>query len=221
MQTTEHPSFTSLTPAEAADAQWADVMDRRSFAQVVGEATSCLEEKGIPYGLIGGVASSRLGRPRTTRDLDLFVKPHDAGRVIEALAERGFETERTDPKWIYKAFKEGIQVDVIFKTVADIYLDEEMLRRLVTATFAGHQVRLIPPEDLVLIKALAHDEASPRHWFDALAILAATELDWDYLVHRGRRAERRLLALLVYAQSLDIHVPKRAIRSLFFGAYAS
>lgn len=205
----------SVTPTLVVE----DRVDRESFARIVGLSTSSMEEKGIPYGLIGGIASSGLGRPRTTRDIDIFVKPHDAVRALEALEDRGFRTEKTDPNWIFKAFREGVQVDIIFKTVADIYLDQEMLSRLVVTTFAGHRVRLVPPEDLLLIKALAHDEAAPRHWFDALGILASTDLDWNYLVRRGRRAEHRLLALLLYAQSLDIHVPKRAIRSLFFGAY--
>lgn len=193
--------------------------DREHLARVLAAAVDCMQGKGIPYALIGGVASSHLGRPRTTRDIDIFVRPDDAQSAILALAEQGFRTEETDHKWIYKGFLEGVQVDVIFKTVGGTYLDQEMLDRAVVTDFEGRQVRVVPPEDLVLIKAIAYDEATPRHWFDALGVLVACRLDWDYLIERGRRAERRLLALLVYAQSVDIYVPKRVIRTLFKRAY--
>jgi predicted nucleotidyltransferase len=194
-------------------------MDR--LGRVLGLAVTALEEEQIPYALIGGVASSGLGRPRTTHDIDVFVKPQDAPRALRALADRGFETEETDYKWIFKGFLDGIQVDVIFNTVGGIYLDREMLERSVEGKFAGQQVRFVPPEDLLIIKALVHDEATPRHWFDALGILAVTELDWDYLIRRARRAQNRVLSLLLYAQSVDIHVPARVIRSLFYRSFES
>jgi hypothetical protein len=38
------------------------------------------------------------------------------------------------------------------------------------------------------MKALAHLEEAPRYWHDALGIIAASELDWDYLVRRARAA---------------------------------
>jgi hypothetical protein len=40
------------------------------------------------------------------------------------------------------------------------------------------------------------------------------ELDWDYLLKRARRGPRRVLGLLLYAQSLDLLVPDKAIKSL-------
>jgi predicted nucleotidyltransferase len=160
-----------------------------------------------------------LGRPRTTQDIDLFVRPHDAPRALQALAARGFATEETDKRWIFKGFKEDVQVDVIFHTVGGIYLDQQMLDRSVEGTFEGQQVRFVPPEDLLLIKALVYDEATPRHWYDALGILSVAEIDWDYLIQRSRRARRRMLSLLVYAQSIDIDVPTRVIRALFDRIY--
>jgi predicted nucleotidyltransferase len=191
------------------------------LGRVLRLAVSAVEDAQIPYALIGGVASSGMGRPRTTHDIDFFVKPHDAARVLEALASKGFQTERTDEKWIFKAFKEGIQVDVIFYTVGGIYFDREMHDRSIEGEFEGLKVRFVPPEDLLIIKAVVHDEATPRHWYDALGIIAATELDWEYLLRRARRARHRVLSLLVYAQSLDLPVPNRVIRTLFEHVYNS
>jgi predicted nucleotidyltransferase len=195
--------------------------DLARLGRVLRLAVAAIEEAGVPYVLIGGVASSGLGRPRTTHDIDFFVKPHDAERALAALAASGFATERTDAKWIYKAFKDDIQVDIIFYTMGGIYFDREMHEHSVEGEFEGLKVRFVPPEDLLIIKAVVHDEATPRHWYDALGILAVSELDWDYLLRRSRRAQHRVLSLLLYAQSIDIAVPNRVIRSLFERIYNS
>jgi hypothetical protein len=47
-----------------------------------------------------------------------------------------------------------------------------------------------------------------------VAIIAKRELDWDYLLDRARRGPRRMLSLLLYAQSVDLAVPDRVIRRL-------
>lgn len=195
--------------------------DEEAFGQALGEATQALEDSGVPYGLIGGIASTGLGRPRWTHDIDVFVRPEDAERALEALGRAGFHTERTDPRWIFKAFKHDVMVDVIFRSTGGFYFDDEMLQRTVTGHFRGHRVRFVAPEDLIVIKAVVHDEATPRHWHDALGILAATDLDWDYLLHRSRRAPRRMLSLLLYAHSLDMSVPNHVIRRLFEETYMS
>jgi predicted nucleotidyltransferase len=195
--------------------------DHSAFAEVLGEVVDALEEAAIPHALIGGIASSGLGRPRWTHDIDVLVKPEDAGPALEALAGRGFVTERTDLTWLYKAFKHQVMVDIIFKSSGNIYLDEEMLERAVEGSFQGHRVRFIPAEDLLIMKAIVHDEGGPRHWHDALGLIARKELDWDYLRRRARRAPRRVLSLLLYAHSLDLTVPNHVVRELFHDVYES
>ena len=44
---------------------------------------------------------------------------------------------------------------------------------------------VLGPEDLVVTKALAHGEETAHYWWDALAIVAKGELDWDYLLMRA------------------------------------
>jgi hypothetical protein len=56
----------------------------------------------------------------------------------------------------------------------------------------------------------------PRHWHDALAIISRCDLDWEYVVRRARRpGARRVLSLMLYAQSNDLVVPAGPIRALF------
>ena len=48
------------------------------FLGVFDGTVAALEEAGIPYVLMGGVASATVGRPRITHDIDVFVRPADA-----------------------------------------------------------------------------------------------------------------------------------------------
>jgi len=191
------------------------------FEQVLGEVVAALDQAGAEYVLMGGIASTGLGRPRWTHDIDVFVRPTGADAALDALAGAGFDTERTDPAWLFKGFKHGVLVDVIFHSTGGFYLDDEMLARSVERRFLGHRLRLIAPEDLLVIKAAVHDEHGPRHWHDALGVIGVNDLDWDYLLRRARRAPRRVLSLLVYAHSLDINVPNHVVRELYRQIYES
>lgn len=183
-------------------------------AEVLAEAVGALDRREIAYALMGGLASSLLGRPRCTSDIDLFVAPEAAPRALAALAEAGFETERTNPHWLYKAFRRDVLVDLIFKSCGDIYFDERMLARTRLLRHRDVEVRVLPPEDLVVIKAIAHDEETPRHWHDALSLISSNSLDWPYLVERARKAPARVLSLLLYARSLGLCVPADPLRAL-------
>ena len=172
------------------------------FNGVLGECVEALEESGIRYGFIGGIASWGLGRPRSTHDIDVFVMPEDAEGVLRALAKKGFSTQKTDPSWLYKAWKSGVLVDVIFKSKGDIYLDSEMYQRLTIAQFHDRKLRLVAPEDLFIIKAAAHSELTPGHWHDAIALLTHAQMDWQYLLKRARRAPRRTLSFFTRSPSM-------------------
>jgi len=189
------------------------------FNRVLNDTVEALQESAIKYAFIGGIASGGLGRPRSTHDIDVFVMPEDAERALRALDRHGFRTEKTDPSWLYKGFKENILVDIIFKSKGEIYFDSEMVQRMISAEFHGRLLKLVAPEDLVIIKAAAHSELTPGHWHDAIALLSHAALDWEYLIRRARRAPRRILSLLLYAQSSDIFVPNWVVHELFNVVY--
>jgi predicted nucleotidyltransferase len=191
-------------------------VDDEAFVEAVREVMEALEGRGIVFLFVGGLASGILGRPRSTVDVDLMIRPGDIGKTREALEEAGFTTTQTDLDWLYKAAKEGgVVVDILVESTGGVYLDDEMLSRVVTAEFRGLSLPLAGPEDLIVMKALAHQEPTNRYWYDALGILARTAIDWDYLLWRARLGARRVLSLLLYAQSTDILVPDAPIRALF------
>jgi predicted nucleotidyltransferase len=183
---------------------------------VLGDTMSALREREIPFLLIGSIGSALFGRDRGARDVDLFVRPEDAPHALDALADAGFETRVEYEHWLSKAVKHGVLVDVIFRSSRDVQLDDEMLERSRTMVFRGLEVPVAPPEDLVVMKAIATSEDTPRYWYDALAIIAQTELDWGYLVARARQhGARRILSLLLFAESLDLVVPPGPIDALY------
>lgn len=194
-------------------------VDEPVLLAVLADAQDALAGRDIPYVLIGGIPSAVYGRPRATQDLDLFVRPEDKDRALEALAEDGFDTDKKEPEWLYKAAKKDVLCDVIFRAEGDFYLDEEMIARAVDATYKGEKVRLAPREDLIIMKVVAHAEEIGHYWHDAMALLLTDDIDWDYLVERGRHGTKRLLSLLIYAQSSDLLVPEDVIQRLYNQVY--
>jgi predicted nucleotidyltransferase len=189
--------------------------DEASLLSALGEACEALRAGGVTFIVMGGIASAIWGRPRWTRDVDVFVRLEEAGRALEVLSDAGFETHVEQQHWLSKAAKHGVVVDVISRSHNDILLDEQMLRRASTVTYKGLELPVLAPEDVVVMKAVAASEDTFRYWYDALGIIGRSELDWTYLIARARQAgARRVLALLLYAQSLDILVPAAAIRAL-------
>ena len=193
--------------------------DEAEFLDVLLTVVSALEE--VPFGVLGGVASAAYGRPRWTKDIDVFCRADDAGRVLEILEQHGFDVERTNPTWIFKAWRHGVLVDVIFKVKSEVYFDAEMVERIRRVEFEGVEVPILAPEDIVVTKAIAGDEESPWHWYDALGIIAVNELDWDYLLERARKSPNRVISLLHYAISIDIPVSMGALRRLHESVMAS
>jgi predicted nucleotidyltransferase len=191
----------------------------QAYLGVLDDSIRIVEDCGVPYGVIGGLASVSVGRPRrVTRsaDIDFFLRPDEVDAVLEAFGREGFETERHEETWIYKARRDGITVDLIFRSSGDVYLDDEMLRRVRTVDFEGRRLRVVAPEDLLVMKAVAHGEETPQYWHDAVGILAQGDLDWEYLVERARQhGPRRVLSLLLYAQSNDHVVPSSAMDALY------
>ena len=184
------------------------------LARVLGEVVESLDEAEIPYVCVGGIASALLGRGRRTLDVDLLVRPADAKRALQVLGEAGFKTQETNEVWLHKAFKEDVLVDVLFRSEGNITLDDAMYARSSVREFGGTPIRVVGPEDLAVMLALAASEETPHYWHNALGVVANNDLDWEYLIDRARHGARRVLALLVYAESVDLLVSPIAVRQL-------
>jgi hypothetical protein len=193
--------------------------DERTFVDVLGRAVAALEREGVAHVVFGSIASVAYGRPGNVGDIDILVRPPEARRALEALSSAGFETEETDPDWIFKAFDRGVLIDLIFRVKGEIYLDDEMLSRGVRGEFAGRSMRLMAPEDALMVEAVSHEAQAAEHWFNALAIVSTAELDWEYVLRRASFGARRLLSLLIYADDIGRLVPHDVIADLLRRVY--
>lgn len=182
--------------------------------EVLAEAVAIVESEGVPYLMIGGIASSTWGEPKPIRDIDLFVSESDARRTLDAFARAGFHTEEADPEWLLKAVKHDVLVDVIYNVNKEVCIDDEMLERGVRREIEGTKLRVIAPEDLVVALAISNKDDTD-YWYDALSVLErARELDWDYLLRRADAGPERVLSLLLYARADGISVPDEPVREL-------
>jgi len=105
----------SDTPTDTREDTLLDVLDR---------AVGAVRSAGVPFLVIGEIASSRWGRDRGTGDVDLFVRPELVSRVLSLLEAEGFETRVVYEHWLSKATVSGVDVDVIFRASRDILLDD-------------------------------------------------------------------------------------------------
>lgn len=189
-----------------------------SHVTVLREATSLLDRERLAHVVFGSLATVTMARHRELtpeEDIDLLVRPPDAARAAQVLAAGGYVVEDTDPSWIHKAKRLGVTVDLIHRAGREVHLDPEMLERAARVPVLGVPVRLIPAEDLAVIKAVLHDETRPGDWFDALALVDRADLDWEYLLQRARgHGAQRILSLLLYARAEGTNVPDRVLAEL-------
>ena len=189
-------------------------VNEEDFVAAFRAACDALESAGVPYLFMGGIASIVHGRTSWTHDLDVFIRRGDEPKVVEVLVEAGYRLDPTPSTWLSKLWMGEVFIDVIYSSTGPVDMDDAMLERGELAEVWGRKVPVIGPEDLVVTKALAHSEETAHYWWDALAIVANRELDWEYLLMRARRGPRRMLSLLLYAQSTDLAVPDHVIRQL-------
>jgi hypothetical protein len=74
-----------------------------------------LQDTNIPFLVGGAFAFSHYSHvPRDTKDIDVFVKPDDCPRVLEAFDRLGYRTEVPFPHWLGKIHSGEHFMDVIF-----------------------------------------------------------------------------------------------------------
>jgi hypothetical protein len=146
-----------------------------------------LRDVGPPF-LVGGAyaLATYTGIVRHTKDLDVFVRPDDAGRALDALAGAGWRTEITFAHWIGKAFRGDDFIDVIFRSGNGLCaVDDGWFEHAVEARVFDRPVRLCPPEEIIWQKAFIQE----RERFDGADVAhllraQGRTLDWRRLLER-------------------------------------
>jgi len=150
------------------------------------QVADTLESIGVEYLVGGSLASSLVGEPRSTLDVDLGVRL-DASHV-RPLVERLGREFFADPESLARAVRERSSANDLFLLGAHPFEQGQMARRrrMRVASSPDRFLWAYAPEDIVLQKLrwfrLGH-EVSDRQWRDVLSVLrlSGADLDRDYL----------------------------------------
>ena len=87
--------------------------------EVYRDAIAVARTTGLPFMLGGGFAlAAYTGRWRNTKDIDFYVLPHQRQAFIDAITRAGFtdyyDQLAYDRGWIYRGFRDGTIVDLIW-----------------------------------------------------------------------------------------------------------
>lgn len=163
-------------------------------------ALELLTRSGIPF-LIGGAFAfmHQTGIDKSTKDLDIFVRPADVPRIIDACRRAGLHADLVFSHWLAKIQSGEAFIDVIFNSGNGIAMvDEGWFDHSRPAELLGIPVRIAPVEETLWSKAFVME----RERFDgadvAHIILAhGGDLDWKRMLDRFGPYWRVLLAHIV------------------------
>jgi predicted nucleotidyltransferase len=135
--------------------------DLEPLLLIIEELTALLESLNIPHVIIGGIASSFLGRPRMTKDIDVLVILDNEKwpDLIEQASKAGFDTRiseslkfaRENRVLLLRHRQSSIEIDISFGLLP---FEKEAIRNKTIFAVKGISVPLPSPEDLIIMKAL-------------------------------------------------------------------
>lgn len=158
-----------------------------------------LKEAGLEFMVVGAVAVSIHGAPRTTADLDLVVhipleRKGEVERALRAMGHTNLEERRDDFGLRYAVVGEkGAEVEVFMTPPRPPYSDE--FRRRVMVDFRGERIPFISPEDLVLRKLVNQRLRRGLDYQDVVSVLMTQGPRFDHAYVRGRCAVYRVCEL--------------------------
>lgn len=150
-------------------------------------ALGAIQQSQVPFLVGGAYALARhTGIVRHTKDVDIFTRPEDCERILQALSTAGYRTELTDPRWLAKAYLGEDFIDVIFSSgngIAEV--DDAWFEHAIEAKIFGLPVRICPAEETIWSKAFIME----RERFDGADIAHllrayGARLDWNRLLDR-------------------------------------
>lgn len=155
-----------------------------------------LEDKSIPYMIIGGYALPFYGRIRTTIDLDLAVMvktEKELQQLRNWLQKIEFEATIAHPEnpvIVVVDQKEKVEIELWLKPDGIVF-DDETLRRRRTATLDENiEAWIISPEDFIVNKLARPDRgAVDEQDVKSVLVRQKDKLDKEYLEKRARDAE--------------------------------
>ena len=173
-------------------------MTASDIRAAVARVVDALEELGVRYHIGGSVASSLLGTPRTTIDIDLvaalrpehielFVSALGAAYYVDVDAVRDAVRRQASFNAIHLATMMKIDVFVLKRRLYDQTAFARMQRAALTEA-DDRLVWIASPEDIILNKLEWYrmgSEVSERQWRDVMGVVQVqgSALNLEYLRH--------------------------------------
>jgi hypothetical protein len=164
------------------------------------DAMEVLNRARVPF-LVGGAFAfiHQAGIDKSTKDLDIFARPADVQRLLEACAGAGYETELVFSHWLAKIRSPEGFIDVIFNSGNGVAtVDDGWFEHAISGDVLTVPVKIAPPEETIWSKAFVmererYDGADVSH----LLLALGERLDWDRLLARFGPHWRVLLSHLI------------------------
>ena len=173
------------------------------FEESLKKAVAALREAGVPFLLGGSLAVWARGGPETHHDLDLVIKPEDADRALQVLADTGMRVEKPPEEWLHKAWDGDVLIDLIFAP-RGLDVTDDVIERGELLHVIGISIPVMAIEDVLATKLMALDE----HRLDYTSVLGIAravreQIDWEAL--RARTVESPYAkAFFTLCEELDI-----------------
>jgi hypothetical protein len=193
---------TTELPHERGAQPWMDLIPDDQW-EVYRDAIAIARDTGLPFMLGGGFAlAAYTGRWRNTKDIDFYVLPHQRNHFIDAMTRAGFsdyyEQRSYDRGWIYRSFRDGTIVDLIW-AMANRRAEaaESWFKNATELTVRGEKLSVIAPEELLWCKMYVM-QRDHSDWPDILNLLHAVgpQLDWARVLQHVQQDEPVLRSLL-------------------------
>ena len=181
----------------------------RTERELLVDCLERLNHLGVPYMLVGSMASNYWGIPRTTHDLDfvLVLQQADVQRLANAFGEGFFlpiESIKNafSPPYQFNAIDDQSAMKVDFWLLKDDAFERSAFERRKNVSLFGRPAWIATAEDVILHKFYWHKiTPSDRQLQDAAGVYAvqADALDLSYLRHWAAilGVEEQLAALRV------------------------
>ena len=88
---------------------------REGQREALKRVAGALARSGVRFALAGGYAVWAHGGPEPEHDVDVVVRPDDAGAAAEALRDAGLQVEQAPEDWLFKVYSDGAMVDVLLQ----------------------------------------------------------------------------------------------------------
>ena len=148
---------------------------------------AALREAGVPFMLCGSMACWARGGPEPfTKDVDFCVRPDDAERALQALADAGMTIDRPPEGWLYKAWDQEVLIDLLF-CPANVPVTDKAFEHADELLVMSVPMHVAAIDDIMATKLLALNEDSID--FKQLLQIARAlreQIGWAPLLKRTR-----------------------------------